>query len=89
MWLLTLEAGVIKVVAEEDHTEEAEDTDSLGEQPEFTQMGPPKAPVPNTDSMESRHTFAESHCHAPGCHMSQERHKTHKRLKNQKKNMKQ
>ena len=28
-------------MAEEDHTEEAEDTDSLGEQPEFTQMGPP------------------------------------------------
>ena len=45
----------MKVMVEEtqDHTEEAEDTDSLGEQPEFTQMGPPKAPVQNTDSMET------------------------------------
>ena len=68
MWQPTQEAEVIKVVAVVDHTEEAEDMDSLGEQQEFTQMGPHRTPEHNTDSMESRHIIAKSHCHALGYH---------------------
>ena len=69
------------VVGTPDRTEEAEDTDSLGEQPEFTRMEPPQMLVHNTGSMENRHIFVENRCHVHGCHMLLERHKTPKRTK--------
>ena len=74
------------VVDTPDHTEETEDTDSLGEQPEFTQMEPPQMLVHNTSNMENRHISAENRCHVHGCHMLLERHKTPK--KNEKKHEK-
>ena len=69
--LLPSEAGGIKavVVGTQDHTEEAEDTDSLGEQPEFTRMEPPRMLVHNTGNTENRHITAENRCHVLGFHM--------------------
>ena len=69
------------VVDTPDHTEETEDTDSLGEQPGFTQMEHLQMLVHNTSSMENRHTFAENRCHVHGCHMLLERHKTPKKTR--------
>ena len=69
MWQLIQGAEeVTKVVAVVEITEEAEDMDSLGEQQEFTRMGPHRTPVHNTDSMANRHIIAENRCHVLGFH---------------------
>ena len=59
-----------------DNTEELEDTDSLGEQPEFTQMEHHQMLVHNTSSMENRHIFAENRYPVRGYHMLLVKHKT-------------
>ena len=66
MWQPTQEAEVTKVVVGVDHTEEAADMDSLGEQQEFTQMGPHRTLVMCIGSMVNMLIIVTGHIAARG-----------------------